>query len=194
MVLLGGFAGLRFEEAAGLRREHLNLSRRSLRVVDTLKRGGSLGPPKTPTARRSVTLPHFLVAELANHLRNYPPGDNGLLFSAPEGGPISYPNWRQRSWLPAVRSTVGEPFGFHGLRHSHASILARQGVPFRTVPGRLGHQDPGVKLQVYTHLFDGADRAAADALDILGQAEGDAEGMQSKGQVLPLRPTQEGTP
>jgi integrase len=192
MVLLGGFGGLRFEEAAGLTRKHLDLSgpKPRLRVVKTLKRDGTLGSPKTAAARRSVTLPRFLLPELANHLRAYPPSDDGLLFNNPEGGAISYTNWRRRFWLPAVLSTFNEVSGYHALRHSNASLLASsRSVHPIEVQARLGHKDVRITLQVYSHLFEGADQAAADALDALQAAHGDAKGMQNPGQVVvPLRP------
>ena len=39
----------------------------------------------------------------------------------------------------------------HGLRHEHASFLASQGVPTKTIAARLGHVDDRVTNKVYIH-------------------------------------------
>ena len=50
------------------------------------------GPPKTHQ-RRAVTIPHFLRDRLAEHVWSFP-SDDDLVFQAPRGGPIRYPNFR----------------------------------------------------------------------------------------------------
>jgi integrase len=59
--------------------------------------------------------------------------------------------------LPAV--------SFHALRHTHASILLRGGTDVLTVSRRLGHSKPSVTLDTYGHLIEGADAAAAEAIE-----------------------------
>ena len=118
MVLLGGFAGLRFGEVCALRPQSFSELIRSVTVTETLtevKGDILIGPPKTRASRRSVTLPRFVVDELIDHMTEFPPGEDGLLFTAPEGGPISPTHWRRRVWKPAVRSSVGGHFGFTGF-------------------------------------------------------------------------------
>jgi integrase len=130
LVLTAAYTGCRFGELAGLRVRRLDLLRRSLTVAETLSdvRGQvALAPPKTAAARRQVALPRFLSEELARHLAQWPPGADGFVFSAPEGGPLRRTNFRRRTWLPAVRASVGEPFRFHDLRHTHAAMLIAQG-------------------------------------------------------------------
>jgi integrase len=39
----------------------------------------------------------------------------------------------------------------HEVRHTHASILLREGVPVHVVSARLGHKDASVTLNVYAH-------------------------------------------
>jgi integrase len=67
--------------------------------------------------------------------------------------------WRARAplKLPAV--------SFHVFRHSHTSMLTRAGVDVLTVSRRLGHAQASVTFDRYSHLFDGADAAAAKAID-----------------------------
>lgn len=74
-------------------------------------------------------------------------------------------NFRRRVWLPAVRSSVGEPFRFHDLRHTHAAMLIAQGEHPKVIQLRLGHSSIQVTLDTYGHLFEGLNEAAADRLD-----------------------------
>ncbi|MEO7060210.1 MAG: site-specific integrase, partial [Lapillicoccus sp.] len=48
--------------------------------------------------------------------------------------------------LPVIR--------LHDLRHLHASLLLRAGVPVHVVAHRLGHADPSITLRVYAHVLD----------------------------------------
>ena len=42
---------------------------------------------------------------------------------------------------------------FHGLRHTHASILIANGVSIQSVADRLGHADTTTTQKVYIHLL-----------------------------------------
>ena len=145
----------------------LDMLRRQLRVVDNLTEVSGqirLGPPKSKASRRTVTMPAFLVEELAQHLAQYRDPD-GWVFSAPQGGLVRRTNFRRRFWLPAVRTWVGEPMRFHDLRHSHAALLIAEGVHPKVLQDRLGHASITTTLDTYGHLVSGLDEAAADALD-----------------------------
>ncbi|HET7477077.1 MAG TPA: tyrosine-type recombinase/integrase [Dermatophilaceae bacterium] len=58
-----------------------------------------------------------------------------------------------RQPLPSIR--------LHDLRHLHATLLLRAGVPVHVVASRLGHADPAITLRVYAHVLgDQATEAA----------------------------------
>lgn len=64
------------------------------------------------------------------------------------------------SQLPVIR--------LHDLRHLHASLLLKAGVPVHVVARRLGHADPSITLRVYAHVLDDqASQAAAVFADVL---------------------------
>ncbi len=46
----------------------------------------------------------------------------------------------------------------HDLRHVHATLLLKAGVPVHVVAARLGHADPAITLRVYAHVV--RDRAS----------------------------------
>ena len=54
---------------------------------------------------------------------------------------------------------------FHDLRHSHAALLIAAGQHPKVIQERLGHASITTTLDVYGHLFEGIDQAAADAID-----------------------------
>lgn len=129
LVLTVEFTGLCFGELAALRIENLNLLRRALSVDHTLsevRRAISFGPPKTKAARRTISIPSFLVDDLAAHIGHHPVND-GPVLPAPEGGLLGRTNFRRRHSLPAVQASVGEPCRFRDLRHSHVALLIKAG-------------------------------------------------------------------
>lgn len=46
------------------------------------------------------------------------------------------------------------PISFHGLRHTHGSLLIREGVPVISVSKRLGHADTVITQRIYIHLLE----------------------------------------
>jgi len=170
LVLTAAYTGCRFGELAGLRTHRLDLAGRSLTIAESLSDLNghlSLTQPKTAAARRQVALPQLLTDELLGHTEQHPPGPDGFVFTAPEGGPMRRRNFRRRAWLPAVEASVGQPLRFHDLRHTHAAILIAQGEHPKVIQLRLGHSSIQVTLDTYGHLFEGLDEAAAERLDAI---------------------------
>lgn len=63
---------------------------------------------------------------------------------------------KQRQILP--------PLPFHGLRHSAATMLINQGLPAKSISGRLGHANISTTMDIYGHYLKSADKEAADRL------------------------------
>lgn len=64
--------------------------------------------------------------------------------------------------LPALR--------LHDLRHVHATLLLKAGVPAHVVAARLGHRDAAMTLRVYAHvLSDQATSVAATFAAVMGE-------------------------
>ena len=167
LTVTAAYSGLRWGELAALRLEDVNLLRRQITVTRTLSevRGHiRFTEPKTKAAWRTVAIPPTVAQQIGQHIGRYPARDN-LVFSSDQGGPLRRTNFRQRQWLPAVRASVGEPCRFHDLRHSHVSLLINAGEHPKTIASRLGHTSVRTVLDVYGHLFEGLDEAAADRLE-----------------------------
>ncbi len=74
-------------------------------------------------------------------------------------------HFRSRVWVPATVEASLEGVNFHDLRHSHVALLIEAGEHVKVIQSRLGHSSARITLDVYGHLFDGIDEAAAERLD-----------------------------
>jgi integrase len=71
---------------------------------------------------------------------------------------------------------MGGKGSFHGLRHTHVSLLIKAGVPITTVSARVGHANPSITHNVCAHLLPGMNRVAADVFERLLVATASATG------------------
>lgn len=165
--------GLRQGEVFGLRVEDVDFLGRRLHVRQQVKIVRSriiLAPPKGRKVRE-VPLPDVVAEALAERIRVYPPGGDGLIFTSREHKPINRNYFNSKVWKPALVKAGVEPTranGMHALRHYYASILLDAGESVRALAEYLGHADPGFTLRVYTHLMPASEdrtrRAVDDAL------------------------------
>ncbi len=71
--------------------------------------------------------------------------------------------------LPRIR--------FHDVRHTHATLLLKAGVPAKVVSERLGHASPGFTLNVCQHVLPGMQAEAAEVFDrLIADRSGRARG------------------
>ena len=53
---------------------------------------------------------------------------------------------------------------FHQLRHTQATLLIGNGADIKTVQNRLGHSSASLTMDIYSHVIEQNDRAAADEI------------------------------
>lgn len=177
LVMLLGYVGLRFGEAAGLRVSDLDLDRRRATIAGQVSAdkldGGRLKrrTTKTSTSQRQVGIPGHVVAELRSLVESRELGPHGAVFAMPKGGTLDASRFRSRFWVPAVeRAGLGD-LTPHELRHTAASLMIHAGNNVLVVARQLGHRDASVTLKVYGHLFEDRLDEVADSLERLaGQA------------------------
>ncbi|WP_030637080.1 site-specific integrase [[Kitasatospora] papulosa] len=167
-VLVLGYTGIRWGEAIAIKVGRLQLDDRRIRIVQAFSDIDGLlelGPVKNHE-KRSVPLPRSFAAELAPLAHGR--GREDLLFTAPEGGPMRYPNFRRRDFDKAVAAAGLADFGVtpHKLRHTAASLAIRAGADVKVVQTMLGHKSAAMTLDVYGHLWPDRLDEVADALDI----------------------------
>lgn len=50
----------------------------------------------------------------------------------------------------------------HGFRHTHATILLRMGKSIKYIQERLGHADPTITLEIYSHIMEEEEKQTPD--------------------------------
>lgn len=169
LVYLLAYGGLRWGEAAALRRKRCHLLRSRIEVAESVAEvGGQLHFGSTKTNRtRMVVVPGFLRDFLAEHLaRELGDDPDALVFKSPQGQPLRNTNFRRQVWYRAVRES-GLPDGLriHDLRHTCASLLISQGAHPKAIQAHLGHSSISVTMDRYGHLFPSDLEALAEALN-----------------------------
>jgi integrase len=146
-----------------LRFEDLDLDAGTIKVGRTLH-NGECSAPKTPSSRRTLTLPQRALEPL-ERLCSASDG-RGYLFATSSGKPVDVSNFYKWSWKPALRrARLPESLTPHSLRHGTASLLLNQNIPVPIVSKYLGHSNSGVTMKVYAHMIDGTSGMAADGMD-----------------------------
>jgi integrase len=167
-VLVLGYSGIRWGEAIAIKVGRLQLEQRRIRIAQAFSDVDGrleLGPVKNHE-KRSVPLPRSFADEL--HPLATGRGRDELLFTAPGGGTMRYPNFRRRDWDKAVTAAGLDDLGVtpHKLRHTAASLAIRAGADVKVVQTMLGHKSAAMTLDVYGHLFPDRLDEVADALDV----------------------------
>ena len=75
------------------------------------------------------------------------------------------PNTVSRAWTILATHAGLKIIRFHDARHSHASLMLKQGAHPKIVQERLGHSTISVTLDIYSHVAPGLQEAAANRFD-----------------------------
>jgi integrase len=173
--LLG--SGLRIGEVVSLRWDSVDLRRRHARVVDFVSTLGYELAPSTGKSRdavRTVELDDGLIAVLrkqkieqtAEELASPEWLSSDLVFTKPSGGQY-HPQFLSRM-LAAYTTELKLPrLTAHGLRHTSATLMLASGVPPKVAAERLGHADPTLFTNLYSHVTPTMQRDAADRIGSL---------------------------
>lgn len=168
LYLTAILTGMRFGELLALRWHDIDwtFSRVSVRqTLVRLKKRVVIQEPKSAKSRRVIALPPMALAAL-----NDLPRVSDLVFCQPSGKPLHANNLTRRDFRRVTKSAGLPRIRFHDLRHSHATLLLRQGAHAKVVQERLGHSTPAFTLQTYSHVVPGLESESVNRLaDLLGK-------------------------
>lgn len=163
-------SGLRLGEVLGLRWRDIDFDACSLTVSQTIISVGGhpqIKPaPKTHHSRRSLVVHPDVIQELRDHREAQKKQARGigktwpktnLVFRSADGG-LMRPDYVGLAWRRA-RDRLGIGDRFRDLRHTHASMLIKDGAQLKMVQARLGHSSAGTTQQIYLHLMPGMEAA-----------------------------------
>lgn len=176
LFVLALTTGMRLGELLGLKWEDVDFEAGAVHVRRGLYRVRGRwveGEPKSAAGRRKVILPPLALSVLKEHrvaqlearLKAGPDWeDSGLVFATAAGRPI-HPRSVTRT-LKTILGRAGLPdIRFHDLRHTHATLLLKEGVNPRVVQERLGHSQISLTLQTYSHVLPDLQKEAAEKLN-----------------------------
>ena len=115
--------------------------------------------PKTPKAKRCISIPDFLYDDIQEYISKlYGIGNNDRIF------------YFQKMALEKEMKRVSEwadlkPIRVRDLRHSHASMLIDLVFSSLEIAERLGHESVKTTLDTYSHLYLDKDQQLADRLN-----------------------------
>jgi integrase len=175
LILVLGYCGLRFGEAASLRVSDVDVKARRMRVrrsVTYVRKTGLVeGPTKNHTAR-TVPVPVFVARLLATEIADR--NRNALVFESARGGGYVTLGQARYTFAKAVSTVSGiDGVRLHDLRHTCASLAISAGANVKVVQKLLGHKTAVLTLDRYGHLFPDDLDAVATAFDAAAQSTAD---------------------
>lgn len=133
----------------------------------------ALTSPKTSKSNRSIAMMDITIKELKSHKKNQNKiimqnrdfyNNQDFVCAFEDGTPFKpvyigelFRKFINRSDYPKIR--------FHDLRHSHATMLLRQGVNPKIVSERLGHANISITLDTYSHVLPNMQKEAISKLN-----------------------------
>lgn len=177
LYYLALYTGMRRSELLALRWSDVDLILGQLSVTRSLHhlRNGEIvfRAPKTAKGKRMIALPPSASSVLRDHLEQQKTvrlflgeslQDNDLVFSRPDGRPL-LPDTVTKTWIKLARRNGLSGVRLHDARHTHASLLLKQGIHPKIVQERLGHATIATTLDTYSHVAPGLQAAAALSFD-----------------------------
>lgn len=152
---LAAFSGLRIGEICALKWGNVDFEKNTIEVKGTVTVSDKkiiVVLPKTTTSLRTVEMDKVTMSIL-KQWNQLTPGTVYLFEGRNPGRPTNpvYINSFLRYFFKTHPNLkVITP---HGLRHTHASLLFKNGVNPKIIQKRLGHATLDMTLNVYTHLF-----------------------------------------
>ena len=183
-VFIDVLTGLRIGELCGLRWCDIDFDNKILTVNHQLIHDKRLkvlvlGKLKTESSHRIITLPNILIDYLQELKNDRGANDTDYVVLdrkdykyTPRNLSMNFTKKVNKFALPKEEYTGNisnymqlKQISFHGLRHTHATLLIANGENIKVVSERLGHTDITMTLNTYTHVLDNMRNETASLLD-----------------------------
>ena len=149
--------GCRINEALALSWSDIDLDNSVVHITKTLNCELELNSPKSKSGYRDIDIDQQTATMMKRYQRKQTQeawklgGTETVVFSDFIN---AYPNYK------AVAGRLKSHFkkagvnniGFHGFRHTHASLLLNSGIPYKELQHRLGHSTLSMTMDTYSHL------------------------------------------
>lgn len=149
--------GCRINEALALSWSDIDLGNATISITKTLNHLGQINSPKSKASYRDIDIDQGTITMLKTYqLRQI---QEAWKLGRTETVVFSdfihdYPNNKTLGNRLKTRfKRAGVPnIGFHGFRHTHASLLLNSVIPYKELQYRLGHSTLSMTMDIYSHL------------------------------------------
>ena len=90
--------------------------------------------------------------------------DDDLIFAQLDGSPL-LPHSVTNAWRRLVKQAGIQGVRLHDARHTHATLMLKQGVNAKITSEPLGHSSVVITLETYSYVLSGLQEAAARGFD-----------------------------
>lgn len=162
---LAAMTGMRRGEVLGLRWADVDLENARISVRNAIVSVAYEVLESSPKSHqaRVIDLDTETVDALRIHLnrqRTELSGEPLLVVSDEQGSPV-HPHSFSQAFGRAVQQAGLRKIRLHDLRHTHATIAVKAGIPVKVISERLGHESPAFTLRQYAHVVPGMQAEAA---------------------------------
>jgi integrase len=193
LLWLTAMTGMRRNEVLGLKWPDIDFAKQRLHLNRGLVAVGyevHQTRGKTKNARRAIALDDTTLAVLtgwrAHQAAEFAAvgitDEERWVFTDGDGQPV-HPHAVYEAFRRIVHNAAVPRIRFHDLRHTHGSLLIKDGIPLKVVSERLGHANIAFTMQTYQHVLPGMQADAARSTERLakpapppGRATGERRG------------------
>lgn len=163
------YTGMRVGELSALKWKDIDFKNKEINIYKTYYNPTNrtaeytLLTPKTITSKRKILIDDLLIKELKKH-KAY---QNKIRLKIPSwykenfvfAKILNYPGYPETIKQTGLKmdqiiknNNIRKRLTPHGLRHTHASLLAQAGVSLEEIMERLGHKDDSITRDIYLHI------------------------------------------
>jgi integrase/recombinase, phage integrase family len=149
--------GCRINEALALNWSDIDLENAVVHVTKTLNLKQKINSPKSKSSYRDIDID----PQTVTMLKQYKHKQTKEAWKIGKSETVVFSNIidkysSYKSLEVALKkhfTNAGVPIiGFHGFRHTHASLLLNAGIPYKELQHRLGHSTLSMTMDTYSHL------------------------------------------
>ena len=162
--------GCRINEALALNWSDIDLENSVVHVTKTLNYRLETNSPKSKSSYRDIDIDPATVSMLKDYKRKQV--QEAWRIGKSETVVFSniidkYSNYKLLEvTLKKHFTNAGVPIiGFHGFRHTHASLLLNAGIPYKELQHRLGHSTLSMTMDTYSHLSKESSKKAVSIFE-----------------------------
>lgn len=175
LINLALASGMRIGELRGLSWFNVDFEKNVVsvktQIIDTVDEDCIFDDPKPEKSVRSISIDSSTMKELlafrdyqkqyADNLGDQYDNKHFLCFTNTFGKAFSVSNFRKRYFSKMVAAAeISEDYTIHCMRHTHATLLLKNGVSPKVVSERLGHSSVIVTLNIYAHVLEEMEQEA----------------------------------